>query len=61
MEKKTDMQALWERVAQEIKSGLKHGFFEFSIEGKVKDGKRHVTLHAGRKHKFTISPEDIEG
>ena len=61
MEKKTDMQALWDKVAQEIKSGLKHGFFEFSIEGEIRNSKRHVTLHAGRKHKFTISPEDIEG
>ena len=60
MEDKSDLQKLWERMKQETMSGLKHGFFDYSLTGEIKNGKRHVTLKAGRNHKFTIAPEDIQ-
>lgn len=60
MESKTEVQKLLERMKQEIMSGLRHGFFDFSLTGEFKQGKHHVTLKAGKNHKFTIAPEDIQ-
>ena len=60
LENKSEIQNLWERIKQEIMSGLQHGFFDFSLTGEIKNGKRHVTLKAGKNHKFTIAPEDIQ-
>lgn len=60
MENKSELQELWERMRLETMSGLKHGFFNFSLTGEIKNGKRHVTLKAGKNHKFTISLEDIQ-
>lgn len=60
MEDKSESQKLWERIKQEVISGLRHGFFDYSLTGEVKNGKRHVTLKAGKNHKFTIAPEDIQ-
>lgn len=60
MEDKSELHKLWERMKQETLSGLKHGFFDFSLTGEIKNGKRHVTLKAGKNHKFTIAPEDIQ-
>ena len=60
LENKSEIQKLWGRIKQEVTSGLRHGFFDYSLTGEVKNGKRHVTLKAGKNHKFTISPEDIQ-
>lgn len=60
MEDKSELQKLWERINLETMSGLKHGFFDFSLTGEIKNGKRHVMLKAGKNHKFTIAPEDIQ-
>lgn len=60
MENKSEIQKLCERIKLETMSGLKHGFFDFSLTGEIKNGKRHVTLKAGKNHKFTIAPEDIQ-
>lgn len=60
MKERQEIQKLWDRITQEVKSGLRHGFFDYSLTGEVKNGKRHVTLKAGKNHKFTIAPEDIQ-
>jgi len=47
-----------EQIMQEIKSGLKHGFFEYQITGEiVKENKRKLTIKAGKSHLYYI-PED---
>ncbi len=41
-----------------VVDGLRHGFFEFNIACEIANGgKRHLTIRAGKSHKFTI-PED---
>lgn len=59
MDTPSDLQKLWERLKGEIMSGLRHGFFEYSIVSEFKNGKHHVTLKTGKSHKFLIEPEDI--
>lgn len=60
MNTESEIQKFLGRIKQEILSGLRHGFFEYSVKGEIKNGKRHVTLKAGKNHKFTINPEDIQ-
>ena len=60
MENKSEIQELWRRIKQEVISGLRHGFFDYSLTGEVKNGKRHVTLKAGKNHRFKIEPEDMK-
>lgn len=50
---------LLNRMKDEVLLGVQHGFFEYSIGGEIKQGKIHVTMKAGRSHKFIFSPEDI--
>jgi hypothetical protein len=43
-----------------VLSGLKHGFFEFSLHGEIINGnKRRMMLKAGKTHKFIVPDEDI--
>lgn len=54
------LQMVFERLRQEILSGLKHGFFEFSLHGEIINGnKRRMMLKAGKTHKFIVPDEDI--
>jgi len=41
---------------------LRHGFFNFTVEGKIESGKnkrREVIIRAGKEHKFNIPFEDL--
>lgn len=41
-----------------VVDGLKHGFFDYSINCEIGNrGNRHLVIRAGKSHKFTI-PED---
>ena len=44
------------QVAKVLSEGLKHGHFDFSIQGEIGKGHvRHVILTAGKRYKFHIS------
>lgn len=60
MEDPASLQIVFERLRHEILSGLKHGFFEFSLHGEIINGnKRRMMLKAGKTHKFIVPDEDI--
>lgn len=43
-----------------VVDGLRHGFFEYSIECEVANGgKRHLVIRAGKSHKFTIPADEL--
>ena len=43
-----------------IVDGLKHGFFEYSINCEVGNGgKRQLVIRAGKSHKFTIPEHKV--
>ena len=51
---------IFDKLKHEILSGLKHGFFEFSLHGEIINGnKRRMMLKAGKTHKFIVPDEDI--
>lgn len=55
-----ELDKFWEKIKQEINSGLKHGFFEYELSAeKIKDKKRSLTLKAGKTHRFIISEDEI--
>lgn len=48
------------KLVEEILDGLRHGFFEYSVTCEVvKDGKRRLTIKAGKSHQFIIPEEDL--
>lgn len=51
---------LMERMRKEVIAGLRHGFFEYSINADVEKGRRRVTLKAGRHYRFNIPEHEIQ-
>ena len=50
-----------ERLAREVRDGLRHGHFELTVVGEIVKGrKRGLTIKAGKSHRFTIPAEEIE-
>jgi hypothetical protein len=48
------------RLETEVREGLQHGFFDFSISCEViKDGKRRLTIKAGKSYQFVIPEHEI--
>ncbi len=57
----SSLEQVLEHVEREIREGLGHGFFDFSVSCEIGNGKRRqVTIKAGRSHRFTIPEEEIE-
>jgi len=49
-----------EKLEQEVRDGLRHGFFEYVVSGEIVSGqKRRLTIKAGRSYQFTIRQEDL--
>ena len=49
-----------EQITKEVKSGLKHGFFEYQITGEiVKKNKRKLTIKAGKSYQYHIPEEEV--
>jgi hypothetical protein len=45
-----------------IADGLRHGFFEFTVNCVIGGGrKRELTIRAGKSHKFTIPEDEVSG
>lgn len=56
----TSIANIFDKLRHEVLSGLKHGFFEFSLHGEIINGnKRRMMLKAGKTHKFIVPDEDI--
>ena len=47
------------RLLAEIHDGLRHGFFEFTVACEiVGQGRRRLTLRAGKNHQFLLPKEE---
>jgi hypothetical protein len=47
------------RLETEVREGLQHGFFDFSITCEViKGGKRRLTIKAGKSYQFVIPAQE---
>ena len=54
------MREALDRLCGLVVDGLKHGFFDFSINCEVGNkGKRQLVIRAGKNHKFTIPEDDL--
>ena len=48
------------RLETEVREGLEHGFFDLSITCEViKDGKRRLTIKAGKSYQFVIREQEL--
>jgi hypothetical protein len=48
------------KLESEVRDGLGHGFFELSITCEViKDGKRRLTIKAGKSYQFVIPEQEL--
>ena len=55
-----DIDKFWEKIKQEVTSGLKHGFFEYQLNAEVMKGKkRRLTLKTGKTHRFIIDEDEL--
>jgi hypothetical protein len=49
------LRAALKRLVDEAIEGLRHGYFELRVTCETgSGGKRHMTIQAGKSHKFTI-------
>ena len=56
-----ELEAALARVVSEVREGLAHGFFEYSMSCEIlRGGKRRFTLRAGKSHRFVIPEEALE-
>ena len=54
------MREALDRLCGLVVDGLKHGFFDFSINCEIGNkGKRQLVIRAGKNHKFTIPEDDL--
>jgi hypothetical protein len=50
-----------EQVLGELREGLIHGFFDYSMSCEIVGGaKRRFTLRAGKSHRFVIPEEALD-
>lgn len=48
------------RLAREVRDGLRHGFFDYTITCTVTSkGRRELVIRAGKSHKFTIPEHEL--
>jgi hypothetical protein len=49
-----------QKLESEVLEGLGHGFFELSVSCEViKDGKRRLTIKAGKSYQFVIPAQEF--
>ena len=49
------------KIEAEVRDGLRHGHFEFTIKCKVgNNGKRDLIIKAGKNHRFLIPEGEIQ-
>ena len=58
---KGTLEKVLEKVTNEIKSGVKHGFFEYQITCEiVKENKRKITIKTGKSYQYHIPEDEFE-
>jgi hypothetical protein len=56
-----EFEAAMEQVLGELREGLIHGFFDYSMSCEIVGGaKRRFTLRAGKSHRFVIPEEALD-
>jgi hypothetical protein len=59
-EAKPEFLRAMDRIESEIREGMGHGFFELFVTCVViKDGKRRLTIRAGKSYRFVIPEEEV--
>lgn len=49
------------KIENEVREGLRHGFFKITLECKVANGKqRDFVVKAGKHHRYLISEEEAK-
>ena len=57
----SELESAMARVVDELREGLLHGFFDYSMSCEVvRGGKRRFTLRAGKSHRFVIPEEELD-
>ena len=57
----SELESALARVVGELREGLLHGFFDYSMSCEVvRGGKRRFTLRAGKSHRFVISEDELD-
>ncbi len=57
---KPALEQAMDRLSQEVRDGLRHGFFELTVSCEIVKGrKRGLTIKAGKNHRFTIPEEEV--
>jgi hypothetical protein len=57
----TNLDKFMATLKQELLAGIRHGFFECSINSEIiKCSKRRVILKAGKMHLFVIEQKEID-
>ena len=57
----TQLDEAMRRLICEVRDGLRHGFFELSVQCEmVKGRKRRLIIKAGKTHQFTIPEGEID-
>jgi hypothetical protein len=55
----TPIESALKRILSEILEGLRHGHFEYTLCCElIGNGRRRLTLHAGKNHQFLIPADD---
>ena len=56
----SELDSALDKLEQEVRDGLRHGFFEYVVSGEIVSGqKRRLTIKAGRSYQFTIRQDDL--
>jgi hypothetical protein len=56
-----DLERAVAMLKRTLLDGLRHGFFEFSVQGEtIKGDNRRVLIKSGTSHIYTIRPDDFE-
>jgi len=59
-ERKGELAAAINKLSEEVRAGLRHGFFHCEVTSDVlKGGKRSLTIKAGKSHRFIIGEEEL--
>ena len=55
-----ELDRAFQKLKEELLEGLKHGFFEYTLTCEVEQGRRRLTLKAGRSYRFKIPESEIQ-
>ena len=60
-ESSTALDAALNLIVDEIRDGLRHGFFDLTVHGEIGNArKRCLTIKAGKSHRFFISEDELK-